>query len=178
MFVRASGGRRSVEDGAGDGSLADREFAQRSRVDLLSIDHSDQKCEVAFARFHKWNARANGSKSIRSEPNHSRAIVITNVLCCCCCSLDYLLAINLHITATLRILESLNFQTIHGTSSHILHSFKPDVDTNYLEPKVSKPNGLVRSGDRYRDGDIESAREWFVSLLSCLCLSLPSHVVD
>lgn len=127
----------------------------------------------------KWNVGVNGSKSIRSEPNHSRAIVITNanVLCCCCCS-NYLLAINLHITATLRTSGSLNIQTLYRTRSHFLYSLETDVDTDYLKPKVSSPNGLVRSGDRYRDGDLESAREWFKLLLSCLCLSSPSHIVD
>jgi hypothetical protein len=91
---------------------------------------------------------------------------------------NYLLAINLHITATLHSIGIPYLSNYHGTSSHVLHSLELDVDTNYLEPKVSKPNGLVRSGDRYRDGDIESAREWVVLLLSCLCLSLPSHTVD
>jgi hypothetical protein len=125
----------------------------------------------------KWNARATARKaSDRNQITHA-AIVITNVLCCCCCS-NYLLAINLHITATLHSIGIPYLSNYHGTSSHVLHSLELDVDTNYLEPKVSKPNGLVRSGDRYRDGDIESAREWVVLLLSCLCLSLPSHTVD
>jgi hypothetical protein len=119
----------------------------------------------------KWNARATARKaSDRNQITHaqsssppSSAAAVVRITC----SLARYQAINLHITATPRTSESLDFQTIHGTSSHILHSSKLDVDTNCLEPKVFKPNGLVRSGDRYRDGDIESAREWVVLLLSC-----------
>ena len=90
MFVRASGGRRSVGDGAGDGALADRELAQRSRVNLLSIDHSDQKCEVAFARFtsgmrglmaRKASDRNQITHAQSSSPTSYAAAVVHSITC-------------------------------------------------------------------------------------------------
>jgi hypothetical protein len=61
-------------------------------------------------------ARVNGSKSIRSEPDHSRAIVITTVRPLLLLLFELLARydpINLIISATLRTSGSLSFQTTH-----------------------------------------------------------------